>query len=200
LNLNEKVIEILKSFKLDNQNSVEYALCPIVIQSFEFFTNVFFRSKTNLPLIQLMTWGQSYNFAEISKVVNGVGPDVDFILYERIDDILESNGVTYKNQEEFSEKVIKIRINDSVDFLNKKVTNMKINKFVEYAHNFELYVQPYTFKNDVLKFSHDPVYEYVLLRNLGVDGFFSDFCDSAIFGLKYAAELRVDDKLKILTS
>jgi len=45
-----------------------------------------------------MRWSWFYNLKEISKIADGIGPDLDFIFYERIDDILLENGKEYKKR------------------------------------------------------------------------------------------------------
>ena len=92
----------------------------------------------------------------------------------------------YKNLVEFKEKVIKKPIDNSVEVLYKKMQKMEVNKMIDYVHGLGLVVQPYTFKNDEPMFSNDPIWEFAKMRNLGVDGFFTDFCDSGLFGVKYA--------------
>jgi len=191
--VNNMILNTLKKYNLHDKNTKEYSHCPIVIQSFEFETLNYFRKYTNLPIVALMSWRKFYNIKELSKISDGIGPDADFILYERIDDLLIVNGTNYKTENEFINNVLPHRMKESIDSLGNRIMNSSDNKFLEYCKSLGLVIQPWGINNDSPKFNKDPVIEYAQLVKLGVDGLFSDFCDTALFSIKHYKHL-----LKIL--
>ncbi|MFL1897464.1 glycerophosphodiester phosphodiesterase [Aquimarina sp. 2-A2] len=52
--------------------------------------------------------------------------------------------------------------------------------FVTLAHQFDLQVHPYTFRNEDEKWSTNPEEEYHLFFDAGVDGVFTDYTDEAV--------------------
>ena len=133
LSLNQNIYEMLKKYGLHDKNNENFILCPIVIQSFDLDTIKFFRSASNLASILLLRWGWNYNFADVAKYANGLGPDLDFVYYERIDDLLYCDGVNYKSIEDFTNNVTKKRRDDSPEVLGQKILKQKSNKFVDFC-------------------------------------------------------------------
>jgi glycerophosphoryl diester phosphodiesterase len=189
VNINQLVRDVLIKYGLIDKNSKNFKSCPIVIQSFEYDTLSYFKMNSNLPQIALMRWKDFYNLKELAEVSDGFGVDVDFVLYERIDDKLTVNGTIYKNTDEFISKVLPRPLEESLDILEARVMKSQVNEFVKYAEGLSRIVQVWNMNNDDLKFSHDPVKEVAKLAALGVSSFFSDFCDTAIFSVKHFKEL-----------
>lgn len=185
ISINHLLEELLRKYNLLDQNSKEFRECPIVIQSFEYETLVHFKERANLPIIALMKWSSFYNIEKLAKVSDGVGVNVDFILYERIDDLLYVNGTYYENLVEYASAIVK-PFTESVQDLGKRIMSMERNMFVQYAASLGLTVQVWDLNNDAPKFSYDPAIEFIKLYSLGVSAFFSDFCDTALFSLRHS--------------
>jgi glycerophosphoryl diester phosphodiesterase len=188
-NINEVLEGILRKYELTDKNSEKFKLCPIVIQSFEYESLVYFKEKANLPQIALMSWRKFYNIKDLQKVSDGLGPDVDFILYNRIDDLFYFNGTNYRNEESFRNEVVGKKFHESLESLGERIMNSEQNKFLCYASSLGLIVYPWNINNDNPRFYTDPVIEYAKLSSLGVSGFFSDFCDTAMMATKYSKDL-----------
>jgi len=185
-NINEILEGILRKYDLTDKNSEKYKMCPIVIQSFEYESLVYFKEKANLPQIALMSWRKFYNLKDLQKVSDGLGPDVDFILYERIDDIFYFNGTNYRNEDIFRNEIVGKKFYESMESLGERIMNSQENKFLCYASSLGLIVYPWNINNDNPRFYSDPVIEYAKLSSLGVSGFFSDFCDTAMMATKHS--------------
>ena len=196
--LNQKIYDMLKKYGLHDKNSETFKLCPIVIESFDFESIKFFKSASNLATIYLMRWNWNYNLTEVAKYADGIGPDLDFIYYERIDDTLYCDGVVFNSLEEFKQKVTKKMRKDSIEVLGKKILSQKSNKFIDYAHKLGLVVHPWTMANDFPRISYDSTLEYNKLMKLGVDGFFTDFCDTGLFAVQHFNNLNFDFWIKNL--
>jgi glycerophosphoryl diester phosphodiesterase len=54
---------------------------PIIIQSFDPEALKRFAALSDLPLVQLMYWNETYNFEDIATYASGVGPDSKYIMY-----------------------------------------------------------------------------------------------------------------------
>lgn len=189
IDINQRIYDLFQKYGLHDRNTENFRYCPIVIQSFEFETIKFFKSVSNLPLIFLMRWTGQYNLTEVAKYADGIGPDLDFIYYERIDDLLFCDGYFYKNDEEFKEKVCMNKRQDPWEILGNKILSQTSNKFIEYVHNLGMVLHPWQMANDQHRISDDYILEYYKLIQLGVDGFFTDFCDSGIFAIKHYKNL-----------
>ncbi len=193
LNISEELYKLLKKYNLtDIEDSSNYLKCPIVIQAFEYDTLKFFKASANLPQIYLMTWRFYYNFTEAANVADGFGPDINFILYERVDDYFTANNTYYKEKEMFMEKVVNKKFDDEVHVLENIILPMKNNLFLDYAKKLNMIVHPYNLNNDFPRFSYIPEVQYCKIKKLGADGFFADFCDTALFSIKNAGYLCSD--------
>jgi len=191
LNISEELIQILTLYNLTDvyHKKTDYEKCPIVIQAFELETLKFFREKASLPQISLMSWRFFYNYKEIAKFADGIGPDINYILYERIDDLLIANKTSFRNKDDYIANVVGKVFEDELDVLGNLILPSKNNLFLEYAKKLNLIVHPYNMNNDNPKFSLRPEIQYCKMKKLGVDGFFADFCDTAILSLKNAESL-----------
>jgi glycerophosphoryl diester phosphodiesterase len=85
--------------------------------------------------------------------------------------------------------VCKNKRNDPWQVLGSKFIQKKTNQFVDFAHSLGLVVHPWQMANDQHKISDDPILEYVKLSRVGVDGFFSDYCDSGLFAVQHLENL-----------
>jgi glycerophosphoryl diester phosphodiesterase len=189
VDLNGLIYGVLRNYELTDMNSHSYKKCPIVIQSFEPETLKYFKSNVNLPLIALLRWREFHNIVELAKYSDGLGPDAEFVLFERIDDHLVVNGTKYDNEDEFKENVLKTRLAESIEDMERRLMPAVSNKFIDYAHSLGLIVHVWDINNDRPRFNYDPAIEYAKLKNLGVNGFFSDFCDTALFAMKHSDSL-----------
>jgi len=66
------------------------------------------------------------------------------------------------------------------------------NAFVDYVHGLNMVVIPWQMADDLVRISEDPIAEYYKLSKLGVDGFFTDFCNSGIFVRDHLKNLKFD--------
>ena len=186
-------LELKKLFEKYNLNDLDnkenFNKCPIIIQAFEIDTLKYFKKNANIPQIALMTWRKFYNFTDLALYSDGLGPDVNFILYERMDDLLYANSTKYNSQEDFIKNVSDKIFKEEIEKLGENILPSKKNLFVEYARKLKLHIHPWDLNNDNLKFSINPEIQYCKLKKLGVTGFFADFCDTALFSIKYSNDL-----------
>jgi glycerophosphoryl diester phosphodiesterase len=187
--LNEELLKVLQKYNLTNFYNEEFKKCPIVIQSFDKPTLQFFKEKADLPHIYLIGWGDFINIKESVNFTDGLGPNIKYLLYERVDDLLVANGTHYKSKEDFKKNVVKKNFEDSIEVLGNIIKPKKNNIFVDYAHSLDLIVAPYDINNDTPKFDHKPEFEFCKMKMLKVDSFFADFCDTALFSTKNAPGL-----------
>ena len=164
LPLEETLLKALKSYGYTKKNS------PIFIQSFETSNLKWFSKHTKLPLIQLLDEPQERPYdlvlkgdkrtyadlmkpeglAEIASYAQGIGPWKRSIVPDGADKQLLSPTTLVKD-----------------------------------AHRVSLLVHPYTFRNEAAvylapEYHSNPSEEYREFFELGVDGVFSDFSDTAI--------------------
>lgn len=187
--INEELIKLLQKYKLTNFYDKNFKKCPIVIQSFHKETLKYFKKVADVPHIYLIGWSKLLNLKDSVSFTDGLGPNIGFLLYERVDDLLVANGTIYNSTENFRENVIEKSFEDSVEVLGNIIRNKKSNFFVDYAHSLDLVVAPYDINNDTPKFDYNPEYEYCKMKRLRVDSFFADFCDTALFATKNAERL-----------
>lgn len=189
MDINVELLKVLKANNLTNFYDNQFEKCPIVIQSFHKTTLEFFREKADLPHIYLMGWDRFYDIKNSLPFADGLGPNIAFLLYERIDDFLIANGTLYNSTEEFYENVVKKSFKESVEDLGKAIRPKKNNFFVDYAHSLDLIVAPYDLNNDSPRFDYNIQYEFCKMKRLKVDSFFADFCDTALFSTKNSEKL-----------
>jgi glycerophosphoryl diester phosphodiesterase len=184
LSLEEPLVRILKA------NGYTKPSDPVFIQSFEIANLKELNRKINVRLVQLLggkderpydlvvkgdrrTYGDLITpsgLAKISTYADGIGPFKQLIVpAETVDrngdgqpDDLNGDGL----------------ISDA-DRLLQKPTSL-----VRDAHRVGLLVHPYTFRNEGFflapNYNGNPEREYKLFYLLGVDGWFSDFPDTAV--------------------
>ena len=197
LPLEDRLLRVLDRAGWNHRNA------PVFIQSFEQANLIELRSKTSVRLIQLIDaddvaldgtltyappsdrpydWTVSgrkdlYSYlvtpkglAEVKTYADGIGPWKRYIVSVagvdkngdgKADDV-DGNGV----------------VNDA------DKTTLPPSKVVENAHKLGLLVHPYTFRNEPRYLASNyiaaPTSEYIQFYQLGVDGLFSDFADTAV--------------------
>ena len=168
LPLEEKLLATLRAHQLDGADA------PVFIQSFESANLQYLRTKTQLPLVQLLDDGgllydesgahvtgvkipqhgdtrggrSPQSLADVARYANAIGPWKRQILRETGAATLLETDVIAK------------------------------------AHAARLRVHPYTFRNEPAtlapEYNNDPLQEYRRFYELGIDGVFSDFSDTAL--------------------
>ena len=168
LALEDRLLEALR------RRGLHEAGAPIFIQSFESANLQYLRSRTELPLVQLMDQGSLIyddsgtrvtavdipdhgdrrggqpptRLADVAKYANAIGP------WKR--QILRDVGQP----------------------------RLLATTLIEQAHQVGLRVHTYTFRNEPAtlapEYGNDPLHEYRRFYELGIDGVFSDFADTAL--------------------
>ncbi len=196
LPLEDRLLAVLAKYGYTTKAS------PVIVQSFEVSNLKYLRSKTQVRLVQLVDandvnadgsmdltapYDKPYDFAvagdsrtfaslltpaglkEIKTYADGIGPWKPYLIpSKQVDankdgkpDDLNGDGKT-----------------DERDRVMMAPTDV-----VKNAHAEGLFVHAYTFRNEAKRlasdFKGDPKAEYKLFYNLGVDGVFSDFADTA---------------------
>ncbi|MFN7156366.1 MAG: glycerophosphodiester phosphodiesterase [Acidovorax sp.] len=175
---------------------------PVIVQSFEVSNLKYLRTKTQIRLVQLVDandvnpngsmdltapYDKPYDFAvagdartfaslltpaglkEVKTYADGIGPWKPYLIPSKQVDANNDGKADDLN----GDGVI-----DDRDRVMMAPTNV-----VKDAHAAGLMVHPYTFRNEAKRlasdFKGDPKAEYKLFYQLGVDGVFSDFPDTA---------------------
>ena len=197
LKLEDRLLAILATYGYTQKSS------PVIIQSFEVSNLKYLRTKTQVRLVQLIDgddvalngqvtlaapYDKPYNFAvvgdkrtfitmltpaglaEIKTYADGIGPWKPYLI--------SSKGVD-ANGDGKADDVNKDGVVDERDR-----TMLPATAVLKDAHAAGLVVHPFTFRNEAKRlasdFNGDPVAEYRLFFQLGVDGVFSDFTDTAV--------------------
>ncbi|MGH2416150.1 MAG: glycerophosphodiester phosphodiesterase family protein, partial [Microcystaceae cyanobacterium] len=193
LSLEEPLVAILKANGYDKPDS------PVYIQSFEVGNLQYLNTLIDVPLVQLLDASdialdgtlidnQPYDFvingdtrtygdlrtpqglAEIATYANGIGP------WKRM--IVSVMGVDANGDGQADD----VNGDGAVDDADKTLTPP--TSLVTDAHTAGLLVHPYTFRNEgrylAADYHGNPELEYEQFFNLGVDGLFSDFPDTAV--------------------
>ncbi|MBC7928348.1 MAG: glycerophosphodiester phosphodiesterase [Bryobacteraceae bacterium] len=198
LPLEDKLLQTLTRFELTYRNS------PVIIQSFEVANLKYLRSRTNVRLVQLIDaddvaldgrltyaapYDKPYDFAitadargygdlvtdaqlqEIRTYADGIGPWKRYIVTVRSVDANADGRADDVNGD------------GSVNDADKSVV---VSDLIERAHRAGLFVHAYTFRNEpgtlARDYNGDPRNEYIQFFNLGLDGLFTDFTDTAVSG------------------
>lgn len=148
--------------------ALEKTHVPVFIQSFEVSNLKALAKKTNIPLVQL---------------INDSGKPYDFVMSD--------NPRTYQHMskpaglKKIAEYAQAIGVNKNLiiprDSQGKLISPTSL---VNHAHKENLLVHAWTFRNEnyflPLDCQHNPQEEYKLFFELGIDGLFSDFTDTAV--------------------
>ena len=195
LPLEDRLLALLERFGLTRKDS------PVIVQSFETGNLKYLRGKTQVRLVQLIGGadqnpdgsidltlpdGQAFDLtragdrrtyadmltpaglAEIRTYADGIGPWKAFLLPSRLQ--LDAQG-----------KPVDLNGDGTIDQRDRIA--LPATDVVANAHKAGLVVHPYTFRNEPRRLvsddKGDPKAEYRRIYELGVDGVFSDFPDTA---------------------
>ena len=168
LPLEDRLLEALQRRGLNEAGT------PIFIQSFESANLQYLRPKTELPLVQLMDEGSLIYDNSGTRVVSvnipGYGDDRGGAQPSSLADVAKyANAIgPWKRQI--------LRDVGQPALLTTTV--------IEQAHQAGLRVHTYTFRNEPAtlapEYGNDPLNEYQRFYELGIDGVFSDFADTAL--------------------
>jgi glycerophosphoryl diester phosphodiesterase len=197
LALEDRLLAILASYGYTAKDS------PVIVQSFEVANLKYLRSRTQLRLVQLIDadgvdakgaitlaapYDKPYDFAvardprtfpdlvtaaglrEIKTYADGIGPWKPYLIPTKQVDA-NNDG-----------KADDLNGDGKIDERDRVV--MPATDVVKNAHAAGLFVHPFTFRNEPARlasdFKGDPIAEYKLFYELGVDGVFTDFTDTAV--------------------
>ncbi|WP_299625623.1 glycerophosphodiester phosphodiesterase [uncultured Tenacibaculum sp.] len=184
--MEDKLIEVLKENNFNTFNT------PIFVQCFEVEPLQYINTKSPVKLVQLIS---TYNINKDGSLDFNV-PDGDFISYGSPYDFhINGDQRTYeffttKEGMEFTASyadgigpwkpfIISYKTDES-----NNITVLSPTNFIELAHDYDLQVHPYTFRNENTQWSGgNPETEYHLFFNAGVDGLFTDYTDEAVKAL-----------------
>ena len=195
LPLEDRLLAVLTRAGWNHRNA------PVFIQSFETANLRYLRSRTELPLIQLVDaddvnpdgtlafnkpFDKPYDWvvsgrpglfsdlvtpaglAEVKTYANGIGPWKPYLI---------SSSCTLVN-------AACSDINGDGKVNDADRTLLPPTDLVARAHAIGLLVHPYTFRNEPRRLASDfnanPINEYLAFYELGVDGLFTDFADTAV--------------------
>ncbi|MFQ4146121.1 glycerophosphodiester phosphodiesterase [Chlorogloeopsis sp. ULAP02] len=162
LSLEDTLIETLQANGYEENNA------PIFIQSFEVSNLKYLSTKTDLPLVQLLNIsGKPYDF-----IVNS-----DTRIYTDLVKIEELKKISSYAQAIGIHKNLLVPRDNNGKLLSP-------TSLVSDAHAANLLIHAWTFRNENLflpqELQENPQGEYELFFNLGIDGVFSDYPDTAI--------------------
>ena len=196
LPLEDRLLAVLSKYGYTTKAS------PVIVQSFEVSNLKYLRSKTQVRLVQLVDandvnadgsmdltapYDKPYDFAvagdsrtfaslltpaglkEIKTYADGIGPWKPYLIPSKQVDANKDG------------KPDDLNGDGKIDERDRVM--MPATSVVKDAHAAGLFVHAYTFRNEAKRlasdFKGDPKAEYKLFFNLGVDGVFSDFTDTA---------------------
>jgi len=196
LPLEDRLLAVLAKYGYTTKAS------PVIVQSFEVSNLKYLRTKTQVRLVQLVDandvnadgsmdltapYDKPYDFAvagdsrtfaslltpaglmEIKTYADGIGPWKPYLIPSKQVDANKDG------------KPDDLNGDGKIDERDRVM--MAPTDVVKNAHAEGLFVHAYTFRNEAKRlasdFKGDPKAEYKLFYNLGVDGVFSDFADTA---------------------
>ena len=196
LPLEDRLLAVLAKYGYTTKAS------PVIVQSFEVSNLKYLRTKTQVRLVQLVDandvnadgsmdltapYDKPYDFAvagdsrtfaslltpaglkEIKTYADGIGPWKPYLIPSKQVDANKDG------------KPDDLNGDGKIDERDRVM--MPATSVVKDAHAAGLFVHAYTFRNEAKRlasdFKGDPKAEYKLFYNLGVDGVFSDFADTA---------------------
>jgi glycerophosphoryl diester phosphodiesterase len=196
LALEDRLLRVLTRAGLNHRGA------PVFIQSFETANLRYLRTRTALPLVQLVDADDVKPDGSLSFVAPFDKP-YDWVVAGRpglFADLLTPAGLaevaTYADgigpwkPYLRSAKCIKVEAGACVDANGDGRVNdadrqlLPPTDLVQRAHAIGLVVHPYTFRSEQRRLAADyagnPAAEYLMFYELGVDGVFSDFADDAV--------------------
>ena len=197
LALEDRLLAVLASYGYTAKTS------PVIIQSFEVSNLKYLRTKTSVRLVQLIDaddvgaqgnitlaapYDRPYDFTvardartfpdlvtpaglrEIKTYADGIGPWKPYLISSKQVDANNDGRADDLNGDGLIDERDRVLLPAS--------------SVVKNAHDAGLFVHAFTFRNEPRRlasdFRGDPKAEYKLLYDLGVDGVFSDFPDTAV--------------------
>lgn len=168
LPLEDRVLDTLRRHGLDRADA------PVFIQSFESANLQYLRSKTKLPLVQLLDDG-ALQFDAAGRAIVGV----------RIPQFGDQRGGTPpRSLEDIA------RYANAIGPWKRQImrdvggAQLLETALIKQAHAAGLRVHAYTFRNEPAtlapEYGGEPMREYRRFYELGIDGVFSDFPDTAL--------------------
>jgi glycerophosphoryl diester phosphodiesterase len=168
LPLEEKLLATLRAHKLDGADA------PVFIQSFESANLQHLRQKTQLPLVQLLDDG--------GLVYDGSGARVIGVTIPQHGDA--RGGRPPQSLADVARYASAIGPWKRQILRETGAATLLVTDVIAKAHAAGLRVHPYTFRNEPAtlapEYAGDPLREYAAFYELGVDGVFSDFTDTAL--------------------
>lgn len=147
---------------------------PVFIQSFESDNLQYLRSKTELPLVQLLDAG--------ALVYDDSGTRVMSVNIPRYGD--DRGGVAPRSLVDVAKYAYAIGPWKRQILRDVGQPKLLVTSVIEQAHQAGLRVHTYTFRNEPAtlapEYDNDPLAEYAQFYELGIDGVFSDFADTAL--------------------
>jgi glycerophosphoryl diester phosphodiesterase len=216
LPLEDRLIEVLTRHGLNRKGA------PVFIQSFEVSNLKYLRKLTPLPLIQLIDaddvaadgtvtlaapYDKPYDFAvvgdprtykdlltpaglkEIATYANGIGPWKPYLISSKC---ISLNGAACADA----------NADGKIDERDREL--LEPSSVVADAHAAGLLVHAYTQRNEQRRlasnYKGNPVNEFETLYSIGIDGFFSDFTDTARTSRYLYALKTIPEAVKCLNS
>jgi glycerophosphoryl diester phosphodiesterase len=168
LPLEDRLLDVL------NRRGLNKAGTPIFIQSFESANLQYLHAKTELPLVQLMDEGSLIYDAGGRRVVSVSIPDYG-------DDRGGGRPTSLADVAKYANAIGPWKRQILRDVGQPKLLTTSV---IEQAHQAGLRVHTYTFRNEPAtlapEYNNDPLQEYQRFYELGIDGVFSDFSDTAL--------------------
>lgn len=168
LPLEERLLDALQ------RRGLNRAGAPVFIQSFESANLQYLRSRTELPLVQLL-YARALVYDENgTRVVSVNIPDFG-------DD---RGGATPRSLADVAKYAYAIGPWKRQIVRDVGQPKLLTTTLIEQAHQAGLRVHTYTFRNEPAtlapEYGNDPLEEYERFYELGIDGVFSDFADTAL--------------------
>jgi glycerophosphoryl diester phosphodiesterase len=147
---------------------------PVFIQSFESDNLQYLRSRTALPLVQLLDAG--------ALVYDDSGTRVVGVKIPRYGD--DRGGAAPRSLADVAKYAYAIGPWKRQILRDVGRSELLVTTVIEQAHEAGLRVHTYTFRNEPAtlapEYDNDPFAEYAQFYALGIDGVFSDFADTAL--------------------
>jgi glycerophosphoryl diester phosphodiesterase len=157
-----------------NRRGLNKAGTPVFIQSFESANLQYLRAKTALPLVQLMDEGSLIYDDSGKRVVSVSIPDHGD----------QRGGERPKSLADVAKYANAIGPWKRQILRDVGQPKLLTTSVIEQAHQAGLRVHTYTFRNEPAtlapEYNNDPLQEYRRFYELGIDGVFSDFSDTAL--------------------
>jgi glycerophosphoryl diester phosphodiesterase len=168
LPLEDKLLEALRRRGLDRADS------PVFIQSFESGNLQYLRGKTKLPLVQLLDDG--------ALIYDDTGTHVLAVNIPQFGD--PRGGARPQTLADVAKYANAIGPWKRQILRDVGQSSLLTTAVIEQAHAVGLRVHTYTFRNEPAtlapEYRNDPLVEYRRFYDLGIDGVFSDFPDTAL--------------------